>query len=211
MDLTLFQRLAARPEGPQLEFKEWRGKSDLDALCRYCCALANEGGGYFVIGVTDRRPRKVVGSRVFPSLVATIASVRGLVSVDVEAAALVVDGKRVVVFTVPSRPRGAPVLFRGAGYHREGESLMVMPYSKLRAILDESDDAASPDLDWEGLKEQLLVHLRAHDAGAPLASLRRVRPQLRRDYLQGLLRELCREGRARVSGEGRDARWQAIG
>ena len=209
MSLELLLRLLDQPEGAQLEFKEWKIRSDLDELCRYCCALANEGGGHLVVGVSDRRPRKPVGTRVFPSLAATVALVRGQVSADVEATALLVDGRRVLLFAVPSRPRGEPVLFRGAGYHREGESLRIMPYRRLRAILDERRDAAAPGLDWEGLKSEILAHLRSHDGGATFAALRRVLPPLRREYAEGLLQELCDEGRARRTGDARGARWSA--
>lgn len=200
----------AQPEGARLEFKEWKTKCDLDALGRYCCALANEGGGHLVIGVSDQRPRKAVGTRVFPSLDGAVESVRGLVGIDIEAAALVINGKRVVILAVPSRPRGAPVLFRGAGYCREGESLVVMPYGRLRAIVDEGGDSAAPGagLSLRGLKGQLLEQLRAHGAaGAPLAALRRALPGVRRDYLLGMLRELCDEGKAHLASEDRVARW----
>lgn len=214
MNLALFQLLVAQPEGAHLEVKEWKHRCDLDELCRYCCALANEGGGHLLIGVSDRRPRKVVGTRVFPSLEAAAASVRERVGIDVEAAALEVNSKRVVVLSVPSRPRGAPVLFGGVGYHREGESLVVMPYGVLRAILGERGDGEAPGggLDWGAIEGQLLERLKAHGAaGASLAELRRGLPRVRRDYVRGMLGELCDEGKARVEGEDRGARWYARG
>jgi len=31
---------------------------------KYCCAIANCGGGKFVLGITNNRPRKVVGSHL---------------------------------------------------------------------------------------------------------------------------------------------------
>ncbi|RYE93559.1 MAG: ATP-binding protein, partial [Myxococcales bacterium] len=96
MDLALFRHLLAQPESERLEFKEWKRKGDLDALCRYCCALANEGGGHFILGVTDRRPRKIVGTTVFAALDETAAQVRAKLGIEVRADQLRVDFKRVV-------------------------------------------------------------------------------------------------------------------
>jgi len=44
------------PEGRQLEFKEARQRYDFDKLLKYCVALANEGGGTILLGVTDDHP-----------------------------------------------------------------------------------------------------------------------------------------------------------
>ena len=137
MNLDLFHHLLAQPEGERLEFKEWKRKSDTEALGRYCCALANEGGGYFVLGVTDRRPRKIVGTSVFAALEATTESVREQLGIAVEATQLTVDSQRVVVFTVPPRPRGVPILFRGLGYQRQGDSLLPMSPDRLRRMGEE--------------------------------------------------------------------------
>ena len=54
-----------KPEGENLEFKEARNRYDFEKLTQYCVALANEGGGKIILGVTDSRPRRVVGSNAF--------------------------------------------------------------------------------------------------------------------------------------------------
>jgi ATP-dependent DNA helicase RecG len=54
--------LNAPAETEQLEFKEAKQQFDSIKLLKYCVALANEGGGYIVLGVTDKKPRQVVGS-----------------------------------------------------------------------------------------------------------------------------------------------------
>ena len=54
-----------QPEGTRLEFKEAKTRYDFDKLMQYCVALANEGGGKIVLGVTDRRPRQIVGTAAF--------------------------------------------------------------------------------------------------------------------------------------------------
>jgi len=53
------------PEGSRIEFKEAKGNFYFEELVQYCVALANEGGGKVVLGITDRRPRSVVGTAAF--------------------------------------------------------------------------------------------------------------------------------------------------
>jgi len=59
--------LNAPAETERLEFKEAKQQFDKTKLLRYYMALANEGGGYLVLGITDKSPRRVVGSQAFPS------------------------------------------------------------------------------------------------------------------------------------------------
>lgn len=60
-----FQHWLAEPEGVRLEFKEAKQNYHFGALVKYCVALANEGGGKIILGVTDRRPRHIVGTAAF--------------------------------------------------------------------------------------------------------------------------------------------------
>ena len=46
--------LITRPENEHLEFKEGKSRYEFDDLVKYCVALANERGGKFVLGVTDK-------------------------------------------------------------------------------------------------------------------------------------------------------------
>ncbi len=46
-------------EDEHLEFKEAKEHFDFEKLVKYCCALANEGGGKVILGVTDKKPRNV--------------------------------------------------------------------------------------------------------------------------------------------------------
>lgn len=63
-------------------------------------------------------------------------------------------------------------------------------------------------LDHETNKELLLRHIRDNDAdGSPLADLRQVLPSLSASQVQGLLHELREEGRVRLEGVRRWARW----
>jgi len=71
-DQQLQQWLNAR-EDEHLEFKEAKNNFHFEKLVKYCAALANEGGGSVVLGVSDTVPRKVVGSQVFANLERTKA------------------------------------------------------------------------------------------------------------------------------------------
>ena len=53
-------------ETQNLEFKEAGNQYDTRKLCRYCFAIANEGGGHLVLGIADTPLRPVVGSQAFP-------------------------------------------------------------------------------------------------------------------------------------------------
>lgn len=64
---TLEGWLNAPVENERLEFKQAKNQFDTNKLLKYCVALANERGGHFILGVTDKRPRKIVGSQAFPT------------------------------------------------------------------------------------------------------------------------------------------------
>ncbi|MBD2428407.1 ATP-binding protein [Phormidium sp. FACHB-1136] len=63
----LNQWLNAPAETERLEFKQAKQSFSKPDLLRYCVALANERGGHLILGVTDKPPRRVVGSQAFPS------------------------------------------------------------------------------------------------------------------------------------------------
>lgn len=131
------QRWLLDPEGERLEFKEAKNRYDFQELAQYCAALSNEGGGAVILGVSDKRPRKVVGTRAFPQSERTR---RGLVErlhlrVDFEEIAHP-DG-RVLVFTVPSRPIGVPIQDKGIYWMRDADRLVPMTEQRLRQIFAE--------------------------------------------------------------------------
>ena len=57
--------LDGRAENEHIEFKEAKNNLHFEKLVDYCVALANAGGGRIVLGVSDQRPRKVVGTLAF--------------------------------------------------------------------------------------------------------------------------------------------------
>ncbi|EEE35449.1 MloB [Rhodobacteraceae bacterium KLH11] len=141
------------PENENLEFKEAKHNFHRDKLYKYVVALANEGGGHIVLGMTDKRPRKIVGTTTFQDLNVLKSDVRTNVGFNVQAQELIVEGKRILAIRAPSRPKGTAYQFKGAYYMRCGEDLVPMSEDRLREIFGE-------DLAWDkGIIRENLTEL----------------------------------------------------
>lgn len=125
-------------EDEHLEFKEAKNQYNTEKLIRYCSALANEGGGKMVLGVTDKKPRRVVGTNAFAELNDIKAKLVERLRLRVEATVLDHPNGRVLVFEVPSRPIGMPISCNGAYLMRAGEDLVSMTPDMLGRIFGES-------------------------------------------------------------------------
>ncbi|NLG83535.1 MAG: transcriptional regulator [Firmicutes bacterium] len=125
-------------EGERLEFKEAKNQFSFDNLAKYCCALANEGGGKVILGVTDHRPRRVVGTQAFPQPEDTRRSLMQQVPVRIDVKEIPHPDGRVLVFEVASRPLGTPLKYQGIYWAREADSLVSMSEDKLRNIFAET-------------------------------------------------------------------------
>jgi len=126
------------PEGEHFEFKEAKTRFDTNEAARYCCALSNCGGGKFILGISDKRPRKVVGSRAFEQPERTRKGLMDKLRVCVDFYILERDGKRVLVFDVAGRPLGLPVQMDGIAWWRDGDSLVPMSEDVRRRIYAET-------------------------------------------------------------------------
>jgi len=133
------------PEGEHLEFKAARENFHFEKLLEYCSALANEGGGRIILGVTDKRPRRVVGTRAFHEPERTVAGLVERLRLKIEAEEIQHPAGRVLIFHVPSRPIGMPLELGGAYWMRAGDDLRPMTQDELRRILLE----AGPDFSAE--------------------------------------------------------------
>lgn len=151
-------------ENEHLEFKEAKERYSFDKLTRYCAALANEGGGKFILGVTNRVPRAVVGSNAFMDLERTKNELLNKLHFRVEAKAVQHPNGRVVIFDVPSRPIGRAVDVDGAYLMRSGESLTKMTPDMLKRIFDEAvtDFSASicPSANMDDLSSEAIERFR---------------------------------------------------
>ena len=143
------KELLTAKEGENFEFKEAKNSFEFDELARYACALSNSGGGYVVFGITDKRPRKVVGTRAFAQPERTRYSLIDKLHINVDFEVLFDENqRRVLVFRIPARPVGVAVQFEkdGIAWWRVGDSLVRMPDEVRRKIYAEGGHDFSSDI-----------------------------------------------------------------
>lgn len=132
------EELLEGKEGENIQFKEAKNRFSFDEAAQCCCALANCGGGKLVFGITDARPRKVVGSKAFEQPERTRKGLIDKLRVMVDFHLYEYQGKRVLVFDVSPRPMGLPVQAEGVAWWYEGDSLIPMPEDIRRRIYAEA-------------------------------------------------------------------------
>ncbi len=146
VSIDILQTWMNSKEDEHLEFKEAKKNFHFEELVNYCVALANERGGRMILGVTDKLPRKVVGSQVFPDLEKTKAGLIDRVRLRIDVEEIQHPDGRVLVFQVPSRPIGMPMQYKGAYWMRGGEALIPMTPDLLQRIFAESGPDFSAEI-----------------------------------------------------------------
>ncbi len=177
----------ASTEHQRLEFKEAKAQYDTDKLNRYCVAIANEGGGHLLLGIADAPPRPVVGSRAFPDVVVTAERLFKAVGFRVDVEEVQHPDGRVLVFHIPSRPRGTAYHLDGAYLMRSGESLVPMSEDQLRRIFAEGQPDWLEQHSRTGLDAQAIVELL--DTQAFFELLKQPYPTDRAGVIERLVRE----------------------
>lgn len=138
-----------------LEFKEAKQNIHFDDLGKYFSALSNEANlkgkdcGWLVLGVSNKPPRRVVGTQYRPtaqereSLKHEVArqTSAGMTFLDVHEAIL--SEGRVLLLQIPPALRGIPTAWKGQFYGRDGESLVSLSIAEFEAIRGQS-----PCEDW---------------------------------------------------------------
>ena len=137
-------------EGERLEFKKAENHFSFEDLAKYCAALANEGGGRIILGVTDNRPRQIVGSKAFEQPERTRKGLCDRIPLAIDFEVIhhpdCGEGRAVLVFTVPPRPLGIPIKYDGRYWMRKEDSLVEMSEDRLREIFAESGHDFSADV-----------------------------------------------------------------
>ena len=128
---------SAPSEDQNLEFKEAKTQFDNKKLYKYCVALANEGGGHLLMGIADKPPRDVVGTAAFNNPTEMASKLFTAIGFRVDIHEVAHPDGRVLVFEIPSQPRGTAYHFGGAYLMRSGEELVPMSEDQLRRIFDE--------------------------------------------------------------------------
>jgi len=140
-----FQAYLSSPEGSRIEFKAAAGGFHFEELIKYCVALANEGGGTILLGVTDKRPRRVVGTKAFAEPGRTEAGLFEQLRQRISVEEYRHEGKRVLIIQVHARLPGSAWQYKGSYWMRAGDSLVPMTDAQLRLIHEE----AGPDFSAE--------------------------------------------------------------
>ncbi|MDA8139168.1 MAG: putative DNA binding domain-containing protein [Desulfobacteraceae bacterium] len=149
----------APSEHQRLEFKEAKTQFDNHKLYEYCVALANEGGGRLLLGISDQPPRPVVGTKAFRDPVAMAEKLFQAVGFRVDIEEVVHPDGRVLVFQIPSRPRGTAYHLDGKYLMRAGEALVPMSEDHLRKIFAEGEPNWLEEHARTGLDDQEVVEL----------------------------------------------------
>ena len=140
------QRWIEEPEGTNLEFKEAKSNYHFDKLVEYCVALANEGGGKIIRGVTDLRPRRIVGTSAFAEPGRTEAGLYDRLSHRITVEEVQTDGGRVLVVHVPARLPGTAWQIEGRCLKRAGDGLTALTDTELKIIFAETGPDFSAEI-----------------------------------------------------------------
>lgn len=155
-DPKVIEELIETKEGEHLQFKEAKKRFSFEEAAQICCALSNNGGGRLVLGISDKRPRKVVGTQAFDNPERTRVGLIDKLHVGVDFQTMDYEGKRILIFTVKSRPIGLPVQCDGNAWIYEADVIKPMSEEIRHRIYNESGfdfssqictDATIDDLD----------------------------------------------------------------
>ncbi|MCC6127418.1 MAG: putative DNA binding domain-containing protein [Pirellulales bacterium] len=155
--IDLWRKLPS--EHQRLEFKEAKTQFDNKTLYKYCLALANEGGGILLMGIADKPPRSVVGTQAFNDPVAMAEKLFQTLGFRVDIEEVNHPDGRVLVFHIPSRPRGTAYHLDGTYLMRAGEALAPMSEDQLRKIFAEGEPDWLEEYASTGLDAQQVVEL----------------------------------------------------
>ncbi len=107
----------------------------------YVVALANAGGGHLVMGMEDKLPHNVVGTRQNENALGQLENdIYKALQIPVDAYELYDEHNlRVVVVSIPRHPVGKALKYEDVALWRSGEELIPMPDKVMFSILQETD------------------------------------------------------------------------
>ena len=137
--------LTFESENEILEFKEAKNSYDFNKIGKYFSALSNEANlsnraeAWLIFGVVDKN-RTVIGTNFrtnykdLHSLKREIAekTTNGITFKEIYE--IEKEGKRIVLFQIPSAPKGLPIAWNGHYYGRDGESLSPLNLEEIERI-----------------------------------------------------------------------------
>ncbi len=149
----LQQFLSSDDENEILEYKEAKNQYDFDKIGKYFSALSNEanligkGEAWLVFGIKD--DKSIVGTnfradtKSLHNLKAEVANHTTNRITFKEIYETELDGKRVVLFQIPSAPIGLPIAWKGHYYGRDSSELQPLNLEELERIRSQNND-----FDW---------------------------------------------------------------
>ena len=135
MDELTLLRLMEEDEGENLEFKT--SLPSRKEIGEYSVGVGNAGGGWLIIGVTDTRPRRILGisEQTSKNLQKIRDSVLDSTGIKISAEPVRTETGLVLAVRIPSRPRGQ-IFSTVAGKYlmRSGDELRGMTLAEIDRI-----------------------------------------------------------------------------
>lgn len=94
-------------------------------------------GGHLILGIKDQKPREVIGTQAFLNIIDITEKLFQWLGFRVDVEEINHPNGRIVVFIIPSRPKGTAYQYDGAYLMRSGENLTSMSEDFLRKIFSE--------------------------------------------------------------------------
>ena len=145
LNIVLDNLCTLAAENEIVEFKEAKNTYDFYKLGKYFSALSNEANlkgksfAWLVFGVEDKK-HKIIGSQ-FRSVRKDLDSLKGEIAKKVTNGISFIEiheidkpEGRVIMFQIPSAPKGIPIAFDGHYYARDGEELAPLNIEKIERI-----------------------------------------------------------------------------
>jgi len=169
LERLLTDLMSLSSENEWFDFKEAKKGYDLEKIGQYFSALSNEANlhgeeaGWLIFGVTDKKPRKIVGTNFYLTppgldrLKVTISQNTNHKITFIQIHELKTKDGRVILFEIPPAPKGIPTEWRGKIYGRIHESLEMLSIDEIDRIRNQlvredwsaqrCNDASLNDLD----------------------------------------------------------------
>ncbi|MFH1546653.1 MAG: ATP-binding protein [Patescibacteria group bacterium] len=157
MDIKELREILLKNESEHLEFKEAKnsfsflgnddGKINRNSALAYCVALGNEGGGKLILGISDKKPRQIIGTKAIENIGKTKSILFQKLGRRVKIEEIFDEKEnRILIFHIPSRPVGQVFRFHGIPLMRVNEELREMDDETLLRILNENEPDFSAEI-----------------------------------------------------------------
>ena len=150
--MTIEELIKLKESDDKIEFKEAKKnfsfagsehreqKDRRKCFLGYIVALANEKGGWLVLGINDNYPHQVVGTDFAEGGIGDLVDeVYNRLGIRVNISEEFEKEDRILIVKVPSRPVGKTLKFEGVPLMRTGDSLRNMNDEEIYSILSEQE------------------------------------------------------------------------